>query len=378
MSSRTSPSSCLYSLATVPARYPTTQPQACRFLSQVASAVGPDHQAARHLRNIDRIASRSGVETRYSVLADFSQSDPRTFEFFPKNWALDPFPTTSARMKRYERESVDLAASAATRALAAAGIEPGRVTHLVITTCTGFFAPGPDVALVQRLGLRATTERTIIGFMGCYAGFTGLRAADWIVRADPDAVVLMISVELCSLHFQKDFDLSSLVVGCLFGDGAAAAVFARQGRFEGGLGELAGSRSALHPDSIDQMSWRVGDHGFVMTLDAEVPATLGAETEPFVQALLALHGARREDVRGWAIHGGGPKIIDAIRDSLAIGEDDVASSRAVLRQFGNMSSATILFVLEKELERARARDGGDVVLLGFGPGLTMEGAILRC
>jgi predicted naringenin-chalcone synthase len=408
---RAAPTTCLYGLATVPADHPTTQPEVCRFLAEVARRGVPDRvpdgpadrlpdrvpdgpadrlpdrvpdgspdrlpagRRERFLRYVDRIGAASGVEIRYSVLADYAKEDPAEFAFFPKIWSLEPFPTTAARMALYEVESVELGLRAAARALADAAIEPAAVTHLVVTTCTGFFAPGPDVALTARLGLAPTVDRTIVGFMGCYAGFTALRAADRIVRADPDAVVLMISIELCSLHFQKDLQLSTLVAASLFGDGAAAAVFAREGRFSGGRGTLAGARSSVHPGSADQMRWRIGDHGFVMTLASEVPATLGAETEPFVRALLAESGTTRDAIRGWAVHPGGPKIIDAIQRALSLLDDDLASSRAVLRRFGNMSSATILFVLKEEL--LRARGPGDLVLLGFGPGLTMEGALLR-
>jgi predicted naringenin-chalcone synthase len=340
------------------------QERCAEFLVQVAEA-----QPLRRpglSRNIERVARRAGIRTRHSVLPDYART-PEGFAFFPSNWALDPFPTTAQRMEVYEREAVALAERAARSALAEARVTPSDVTHLVLTTCTGFFAPGPDIELVRRLGLPPTVRRTLIGFMGCYAGFNGLRTADDIVRADPSAVVLQVSVELCTLHLQRDANLDTAISNLLFADGAAAATYARgEGR-----AEIAHTASQLAPDSADQMSWHVRDHGFVMRLAATVPDHLDREVPGFVQRLCSDGGLRAAQVGGWGVHPGGRRILEVVGGLL---DTELPESFDVLRDYGNMSSATIFFVLDRLLRSGR----GPVAALGFGPGLTMEGALLRC
>jgi predicted naringenin-chalcone synthase len=215
------------------------------------------------------------------------------------------------------------------------------------------------VLLIERLRLSPDVERTAIGFMGCYAGFAAMRTVDRIVRADPRAVVLSIAVELCSLHLQYD----TLIANLLFSDGAAACVWSRRG--DGPA--IAAVRSRVPPGTLERMSWRIGDHGFVMTLDDGVPAALGAEAPAFARAF----GGDRDPA--YAVHPGGKKILDAVSRALALPSDALDTSRAVLRDFGNMSSAAIFFVLEREL-RLSSRP---VVALGFGPGLTMEGVLFE-
>ena len=330
------------------------------FFSQVART-----QAGcppRFHRYAEALARRSGIRYRHSVLRDYVLRDPEGFTFFPKNWALEPFPTTAARMTQYETHSVDLAERAARVALADAGVDPGTVTHLILTTCTGFFAPGPDVVLTERLGLPREVKRAQVGFMGCYAGVNGIRMADQIVRGQPEATVLLVAVELCSLHFQRTPDLRTLVPNLLFADGASAAVFGRRG---GARARVVATRSELSPDSSSLMGWKVGDHGFVMNLSDQVPERLRGAVSPFVRAL-----SPKEDISGWAVHPGGKRILDAVGDALKLDESALEPSFGVLRDAGNMSSATILCVLERQLMRGKA---GIHVALAFGPGLTMEG-----
>lgn len=380
----------LYGLGTATPPHSAAQADVGAFMARVVAAAGAEAADGagppRRARLIRRLYAESGIARRHSVLADYTRTDPAAFDFFPPNWALDPFPTTAARMAVFRDASVDLAAAAAGDALAEAGVAPGEVTHLVISTCTGFFAPGPDVALQRRLGLAPTVARTVIGFMGCNAGFNGLRAADDIVRGRPEAVVLQVCVELCSLHFQRDAAAETLIANCLFADGASAAVWASAARRPGGLASVAGTRSAVHPDSGDQMGWRIGDHGFVMTLSDRVPETLAAAIGPFVAALRDACGAGGGPVAGWAIHPGGRRIVEQLGRALGLAASDVASAYGVLRDCGNMSSATLLFVVRRELDRLRATASpaatadaptGDVVALGFGPGLSLEGAVLR-
>lgn len=336
-----------------------------RFLSRAAEA--QPGCSPRLLRLLASMADRSGVAQRATVLSDFLEDAPERFTFFPPSWALDPFPSTAQRMAVYESSAPSLAARAAEAALHDAGVDPAAVTHLVLSTCTGFFAPGPDIELIRRLGLRPTVQRTVVGFMGCYAGINAMRLSDQIVRADPGAVVLQVAVELCSLHYQKAPDLSLLVANLLFGDGASAAVYSSEGP---GRGQIVATRSEVTADSADQMRWEIGDHGFVMHLDASVPKTIEAHARGFVEALV---GGTPSGL-GWAVHPGGRRIVEAIGSALDLSRDDLAASFDVLRDYGNLSSATILFVLDRALARHRA--GDRLCVLGFGPGLTMEGATI--
>jgi predicted naringenin-chalcone synthase len=371
------PSTRLYGLASARAPFLGPRAEVLRFFQNVARENTSAESRERILRALEAIAVGSGIAHRSSVIPDYTCAHASELAFYPKNWKLEPFPTTQDRMRVFERESVELASRAAEGAIADARIHRARITHVIVTTCTGFFAPGPDVHLVERLGLRANVARTVIGFMGCFAGFVALRTADQIVRAEPDAVVLSVSVELCTLHYQRDANLRTQVANCLFGDGASASLFARAGG-SGGRADVVGSASFLAPDSREQMSWRIGDHGFVMSLDTAVPATLAHNARGFASDLFQRAGTRREDVTGFAIHPGGRKILEEIGRALELREEDLESSYAVLRDHGNMSSATIGFVIEEELARLRALGrSGDVAMLGFGPGLAMEGAVLR-
>jgi len=344
-----------------------TQAHIARFFSRVAQAQGG--ASARWLRYIEAIARRSGIDARYSVLADYSQAEAEDFDFYPKNWALQPFPSTAQRMKVYEQEALPLAEQAAGRALTQSGLRAADITHLIITTCTGFFAPGPDVLLGQRLGLRADVQRLQLGFMGCYAGVTGLRTAAQILRADPQARVMMVSVELCSLHFQRALEVPTLVSNFLFGDGAGAAVLS----CEGSGPQIRAARTALAGDTIDQMGWRIGDHGFEMQLSEKVPAHLQREVGPFVEDLSQAAGFSPQEVKGWAIHPGGRRVVESVGKAQRLAPSDLAASLGVLRRVGNVSSATVLFVLQ-----ALVQDGwrGPGLALAFGPGLTMEGLAL--
>lgn len=365
----------LYGIATATAPYTATQKHSHEFMTQVLEARVPEEEQYRALLFLDAIQESCGIERRYSVIEDFTLQDPEKFRFFPKTWTLDPFPSTKDRMEVYEKLSIDMAEEAARKALANGGIAPEEVTHLVVTTCTGLYAPGPDILLVKRLGLRPDTRRTIIGFMGCYGAFNGLRMADQIVKAEPDAVVLQVCVELCSLHYQHGWDPQTIIGNCLFGDGAAAAVYGEAARMEGGYRDVVTTHCYISHDSLDQMQWHIGDQGFTMYLDVEIPKTLMNGGTAFVDELLRRADIPRDSVDGWVVHPGGPKIIDAVRDSAGLLEEEVTLSRSILRDYGNMSSATVLFVLERQLRERPEKES--LVMLGFGPGLTMEGAVLR-
>ena len=340
----------------------------------------PDRRMGKLL---DRVYAQSAIEARYSVVGDFRDDGGQGEEdalFLDPDGAFRS-PSTGERNARYAREVGPLAVEAAraafarTRALAA-----GDVTHLVTVSCTGFATPGVDLHLVDELGLAAGVERTHVGFMGCFAAFPALRLARAFVALDPEAVVLVVCVELCTLHLQPRADVDSVLSGAVFADGAAAAIVS--GRAPAGDVRplrLEATSTAVARDGVDAMAWTIGDHGFDMTLTAYVPRVLEAEAATAIAPLLRRGGVDVADVPWWAVHPGGRAIVDKVAGALALPEDAVAASRGVLRDFGNMSSATVLFVLERLMDPRRPGPavGDAVVALAFGPGLTVDGALFR-
>lgn len=303
----------------------------------------------------ERMANRSGIEHRWSVL---DEADARLDEGVGF-YGGEP-PSTSARMAIYAKEAPELALKAI------AGLpELGRVTHLVVASCTGFVAPGIDQIVARRLGLGADVERVLVGFMGCYAAVTALRTARHIVRSEPLARVLVVTVELSSLHHQEEMDLEPLLMGAQFGDGAAAAIVTAG---EAGL-ELGEGISAALEESDELITWRIGDTGFHMRLSGEVPGRIAtALADPVVQQRVT-GGRDPGEIAVWAVHAGGRSILDAVEKGLHLAPDALDASREVLRLCGNMSSSTLMFAL-KRIMRDRPESG---VALAFGPGLAMEG-----
>jgi predicted naringenin-chalcone synthase len=314
---------------------------------------------------------RAGVATRHCVVLDASEGDldARQSFFGPEE------PTTRDRMALYEAEAGGLALSAARSALDDSAIDPGRVTHLVTVSCTGFYAPGVDATLIRELGLRRDVARTHVGFMGCHGSLNGLRVAHGYVGADPSAVPLVCAVELCSLHHQYGWDSDKIISNALFADGAAAVVGVGGAHAAGDEAyRLVASGSTFIDDSEDAMSWRVGDRGFQMTLSARVPDLIGEHLRPWLEGWLGKHGVKRSEVASWAVHPGGPRILAAVGETLGLEPSDVAVSHGVLSEFGNMSSPTILFILDRLRRLGTPRP---CVALAFGPGLAVEAALLK-
>lgn len=334
-----------------------------------ASFCGFDERKSRTLRALYR---RSGVATRHSVLLEDSTGElPERQRFYPPSeHENDRGPTTVQRMTAYESHAPGLAVSAARRALDAGGIAGDQVTHLVTVSCTGFIAPGVDSTIVEALGLSRSVRRTHVGFMGCYGALAALRVVDSIVGADPTAVPLLCSVELCTLHFSYEWDPELLVANALFSDGSAAAVCREGGE---GSWRVAATGTHLLAEAEDAMTWRIGDHGFRMTLSARIPDLIEADLKPWLEGWLGEHGLRLEDVVTWAIHPGGPRILSSCRRALALPRDATAVSEDVLAECGNMSSATVLFILERLASQGAE---GPCVALAFGPGLAIEAALL--
>ncbi|MDZ8172971.1 type III polyketide synthase [Microbacterium xanthum] len=309
------------------------------------------------------------IQTRHSVVSQLATAgDPAPGDVLFRDAAGTLHaPGTGARNDLYIREAPGLYAAAARAALRDAEVAPAEVTHVITVSCTGFFAPGPDYRLVRDLGIRREAERYHLGFIGCAAALPAIRAAERIARADPDAVVLVASAELCSLHIRVSNDPQQIVAASVFGDGAAAAVITGDpaaGR-PGGL-ELDGFATTLTTEGETDMTWTIGDHGFDMILSADVPRIIGREIRDAIGPLL-------HSVDAWAVHPGGRSVLDRVESGLGLDAAALTLSRHVLRTHGNMSSATLLFIL-REILHGDLADGAAVGALAFGPGLTVESA----
>ena len=314
----------------------------------------------------DRMAARSGIGHRWSILPPGTDGgspvDPGGF------YAVAPLPGTGERMRLYAATAPDLAIEAI-EALGAQA-ELGAITHLVVASCTGFVAPGIDQIIARRMGLAHSVERLLVGFMGCYAAVAALRSARHIVRSDPAARVLVVTVELSTLHLQEVHELEPLLAMLQFGDGAAAALVTADAA---GFALEAPFATTL-PDSAELIRWDITDRGFAMHLSGQVPARIAAGLADPEFALAATGGVDPGEVDGWAVHAGGRSILDAVERALHLPHDALAASRGVLEDVGNMSSATLMFVLERLLTGPKIERG---VALAFGPGLAAEGFRFR-
>lgn len=316
----------------------------------------------------DRMAERAGIAHRYSYLRagrlDAGEVDADGF------YQRGRFPSTAARMALYEPQALRLARKAA--AALELGDDHRAVTHLIVASCTGFTAPGLDLQLVAALGLRPDIERTMIGFMGCAAAVPALRAAHHIVRSAPDARVLVISVELSTLHFQETADLEKVLSFLLFGDGAAAALVTAE---PNGIA-LNEFRAVVIPDSAGLITWHIGDQGFDMHLSGQVPARIMRSLKEELEqpnGAGVLRGRGLADLDLWAVHAGGRTVLDAVEAGLQLAPHALAVSRGVLSDYGNMSSATVMFVLQELLRtHGRGARGASGLAMAFGPGMVAE------
>lgn len=315
----------------------------------------------RHRALFTRMAERSGIAHRFSPLVP--APDAREAVDDGGFYTLGRFPSTAARMRKFEEAAPDLAARAVEGL--ELGADAARITHLVVISCTGFAAPGLDFALIDRFGLSPSVERTMVGFMGCYAAVNGLKLARHIVRSEPSARVLVVSIELCTLHLQETSELEQLLTFMVFGDGCAAALVTAD---PVGL-SLEGFHALRIPQSAQEITWNVRDQGFDMVLSGRVPAAIGQALDQGRMDLVP--GGRLDEVDLWAVHPGGRSVLDAVEAGLDLGPDALKHSRAVLHANGNMSSATIMFVLES-LMRAGGTAGASGCGMAFGPGLVAE------
>jgi predicted naringenin-chalcone synthase len=346
--------------------------QTTAYLNRIATAV-PEHDVHHsfvvfaeqmlddpRLRTVfRRMVSRADIAHRYSFLdpqkgsGQFSSHDANEF------YRLGNFPNTTRRMELFEQSAPLLMRKAVDR-LALSEKERAGITHVLVTCCTGLYAPGLDFEIVDHLGLPACVERTMVGFMGCHAAINALKLARHIVRSDSQAGVLMVNLELCTLHFQETQDLEQILSFLVFADGAAASLITARGQ---GFA-LDSFKAVMVPETRGLMTWKIRGLGFDMLLSGQVPAELRR----------ALHEgellAERDGIDLWAVHPGGRSILDAVEKGLELPVDALAASREVLSCFGNMSSATVMFVLQRMMQQARPGQHG--CAMAFGPGLTAE------
>ncbi|MFM8215385.1 MAG: type III polyketide synthase [Pirellula sp.] len=337
---------------------------------------------------LPKLYQKSGVRRRSSVLLgpDHLEPDLRQSFYTPPSETAPYGPTTAQRMEVYAQHAGPLISKTSQLAIERSGIPPSRITHVVTVSCTGFVAPGLDHALIQAHKLRETVQRVHVGFMGCHAMVNGLRVAQSICQADGDAVVLVSSVELCSIHQQYSEDPEQIVANSLFSDGSASAIVVpyRQALAMPQVDpswRMVSSLSLKVPDSADLMTWKIGDHGFQMTLSSQVPKRIEEELRAPLETWLGTLGVSTKEIKQWVVHPGGPRILDAVEEAMGLGSESLSASRETLANYGNMSSPTIVFIMEEILKRSESeglpREKGLWLVLGFGPGLHAEAMLLE-
>ncbi|PUZ24382.1 Predicted naringenin-chalcone synthase [Chitinophaga costaii] len=334
-------------------------------------AYGVDEPRQRVLRHLYR---HSGIDTRYSVIPDYT-APMDEWTFFPRSENLEPFPMMESRMAAFHTYACPLSLQAAEKCLEG-HLPKGEITHLITVSCTGMSAPGLELMLMQAMGLNNTVEHSAINFMGCYAAVHGLKQAAAIVGAQPDAKVLVVCTELCTLHFQKNYHEDAITAPLLFADGSAAVLITDNAYPAPGL-QLDSFYAEVCWSGSHAMTWELGAAGFLMSLSGYVPELIRQDFNPMVQRALQKAGYQQQAVQHWCIHPGGARILDAIGSCLSLQENDLAPSRNILKTYGNMSSATLLFVLKEIWETKSQGPGTTIFGAAFGPGLTMESLLMK-
>lgn len=321
-------------------------------------------------RKLKFLYRQSGIDKRYSVLEDFGLPANER-RFFSEQDDLEPFPTLEQRMKLYNDTSVELSVNTIEECIDGK-INASEITHLITVSCTGMSAPGLDLQIMEVMNLSANLQRTSVNFMGCYAAIHGLKLAHAFCSAYPEAKVIVVCTELCTLHFQKDINQDNMLSSLLFADGCAA-MLVQNTTAEKGL-SLHHFFSTVQFKGKSDMSWELSGKGFLMTLTGYVPELIKEDFEMLVGNALASAGKSKEDITHWCMHPGGKKILQVIEESMQLNNGELQYSHDVLRDYGNMSSASIVFVLQKIVNELKNSDADTAQILGaaFGPGLTME------
>ncbi len=327
-------------------------------------------------RKLKTIFNASGIEFRHSVLEDYGKS--KDFEFYADNDDFEPFPTTEKRLRFFRKNALTLSLESMNDlASSYPSFKLSEVTHLIVVCCTGMYAPGLDIDLVNALHLPTTVQRTAINFMGCHAAFNALKIADAFCTSDRRAKVLIVCTELCSLHFQRAATEDNLIANALFADGSATLLIESESDSLLKL-ELEDFHSDLAVEGSSDMAWTIGDMGFEMKLSMYVPDLIKKGIGNLTRSLLQKISVDFSDVHHFAIHPGGRRILEAIEDELQISKEKNDAAYLVLRNYGNMSSPTVLFVLKELVKKLNGSNRGERVLsFAFGPGLTLESMVLK-
>jgi len=364
---------------------------AIRFLGTAV----PAHRISQHLHHsilesanglnraerlmLKSVYHNSGVRYRHSVLAEFGEEDSATNEIFNPA-GLNESVSIARRMEIFDRFAAPLCCEAIKNAVGDNVDVLKQVTHLITFSCTGMSAPGVDIQIVEHFGLDRSIERTCINFMGCYAGINALKTASYISRSDANAVVLVVGVEICTIHYKKSSTKDQLIANALFSDGAAAAIVTQR---SAGIIDKPGLRlaefySEFHPSGRNEMAWSIGDQAFDIKLSTYVPHLVRENIGLMMSKLFKRSGITQGEIDWYALHPGGVKILEACEQALGLSKEQNRFSYDVLDQYGNMSSVTVLFVLKKYFDSLREPDKGKKILsCAFGPGLTMETMILH-
>jgi predicted naringenin-chalcone synthase len=354
----------IISIGTAVPAYRHKQTDILQFMQRVYAISDTDKRKMRFLYN------QSGIGTRYSVVGDYSRPLPE-WKFFPHSENIEPFPSLEQRMTWYNRFAPPLSMDAIRHCLEGKAREQ-EITHLITVSCTGMSAPGLDLQLMELMELPRTIYRSSVNFMGCYAAIHALKMADAICRLEKNAKVLLVCTELCTLHFQREPTIDNIASSLLFADGSAAALVVPDEHKTRGL-HLKSFYSEIIPKGKKDMAWELSSTGFLMTLSGYVPDLIEEDFEPLVSRALNHSGYKREQIGNWCIHPGGKKIVDVVKKSLQLTDNDLGASYQVLDEYGNMSSPTILFVLKKLMHQAQpSKQDEPLFAAAFGPGLTME------
>lgn len=327
-------------------------------------------------RKLKALYRATGIESRYSVVEDYGKKSD--FTFFSNAENLEPFPSTGQRMKLFQKHAIEISEQAARNCLSKiTGFNVEDVTHLVVVSCTGMYAPGLDIDLVRKLKLKSSVQRTCINFMGCYAAFNAMKLAHSFCESDENAKVLVVCTELCSIHFQKENTEDNWLANSLFADGAAALLMESKPRKGVNLKPVHFHCDlALNGDK--DMAWSIGDNGFEMRLSSYIPDIIREGIKKLTHTLLQQINRTQEDVSYFAIHPGGKRILEVIEEELKISKEQNKFAYEVLKRYGNMSSPTVLFVLNEIYnELTTADQDKEIVSFAFGPGLTMESMLLK-
>lgn len=354
----------IISIATAVPEYKHEQENILGFMQNVYAMNEIDKRKMKFLYH------QSGIETRYSVLPDYSL--PATdWSFYPASENIEPFPDLEQRMKWYDKTAVSLSVTAIEDCIKQK-INKDEITHLITVSCTGMSAPGLDLQVMEAMNLPPNIFRTSINFMGCYAAIHALKLADAFCIADNNAKVMIVCTELCTLHFQKNNSVDNITSSLLFGDGAAAVLVMHDAE-QPGL-RIKDFYSEVAFKGKKHMSWQLSSSGFLMTLSGYVPELIEEDFNGLVQNALTHAKLNKSQISQWCIHPGGKKILSAIQKSIDIKEEELKHSYDILKNYGNMSSPTILFVLKNIMEELAASKSPKQNIFGaaFGPGLTME------